>query len=139
MRRDFVVLLSVCVCAGFVQESAAKCRSLLVTVEGQLEGPRDGNEVVDVTLEPDPQVRQKPIAIKADGSFTTTLSFYTLKGLKREDCTRKPEVVVVSLRKNGELVRSLRLEIGRDFLLTGDGDYRVRKSIALRTDKDSSK
>lgn len=139
MRREVVGIVLVLVLAGLAGESAAKCRSLLVRIEGRLEGSLDGSEALEIELEPDAQVKQKPVVIKTDGSFDVTLSFYTLNGLKREDCSRKPKAVVVLLRRKGELLRSVRLEIGRDFVPAGDGDFRVREPVLLRTDKDQSK
>jgi hypothetical protein len=99
-------------------------------------GPLNGNEQVDIKTEPAARAKQKPVMIKSDGAFESTVLFDTLKGLESEDCSRQPTAIVVSLRRSGQILRSVRLEVPRDFIVEGWApDFRVRHPVVLTLDQ----
>jgi hypothetical protein len=129
--RTFVMM--VVVASAAVEVSATKCANSFVFVEGRFEDSMFTDATIQVETEPDSLIKQKPIAIGKDGTFEAKLLFATSNSVQRGDCSRRPTAVIVTVRRRGQVVRSLRLEIERDFAPEGWApNFRVRQPIRLR-------
>jgi hypothetical protein len=116
--------------------ASAKCISLPITVQGEIQDAADDLtvkvEVLSATKgDPVRDVRQE---FSVDHShFRVSAWFNTTSNvIRNETCNRKPRLVIVKLMKGNQILDQQQLKILTDFRQTKDGGFDLLKPLALR-------
>jgi hypothetical protein len=129
------LIASVCSLAlsGFAVSAEAKCARRIIYLSGTIAGAADSSDRIVVTMDPPGFAEQTPIAIR-EGAFEGIALFDSSNGTRsrrgKDDCTRVPATVTVSLVRGGQLRATRRLDPRRDFHRV-QADYRLRQPIVL--------
>jgi hypothetical protein len=130
MGRAFVLLL---LAMPIPVPGICKCGNIIIYLEGHVSGGNsDGLEILAATT-PDANSGPQPKIRVKRGSFAGQVYFDSFK--VREDydiCTRIPELVEVKLLRGSHQLASMRLDISKDFVRDGAGDYKLRSPIGFR-------
>lgn len=122
--------------AAFASLSYAKCGNALIVVEGKVEGTSSalkGNIVVRV--EPDPNWDDQPAVRFEDGKFEAQVYFDMTKseGVVRDNCSRRPRTVTVSLIVDGRETETVSLIVQRDFIRVDTHHYKLKSPLVLHS------
>ncbi len=122
----------------------AKCATVQIMVGGTVEGDDVDGATVRVELYPSPRkdvVNQRAlVSPDHDGKFAARVPFLTLNGrglfgtgLFAHDCSRRPQMVVVSLIEGGSVVATQRVIVASsDLELDSAGNYRLKQPVMLK-------
>jgi len=114
----------------------AKCGNSMIVVEGIVAGSAS-DVTASLQVNPDPNWSPQPaVLIDADGKFRATVYFDRTKaeGHSRDNCSRKPDSVMIQLRKDNRVVDQVNLKVDRDFVRKSRLDYKTRSPITLHSD-----
>lgn len=116
-------------------EASAKCGSLIIRIEGRIEGGGGDDLRVVVDVAPDPNWEPQPeIPIKGQ-AFVGEVLFDRTKseGRVRDACLRVPDSLYVRLLRKGVELSRVRLLIKQDFVTEKGGNYNLRSPIVLHS------
>jgi hypothetical protein len=131
MSRVMLLLLM----AVFASSAAwAKCANEVIHIEGSIVGSGGEGFRVAIKVSPDPNWEPQPEIRIDNGKFAGEVLFNSTKseGRVRDNCSRVPASVRVSLSLNDQQVALRELAIKKDFVKGKNGDYRLRTALVLR-------
>ena len=122
----------------------AKCKTIQIKVVGAVEDHETDGATVRIEIYPSPRkdvVNQRAlVSPDSEGKFAASVPFLTLNsgglfgtGLFARDCSRRPDMVVVSLIEDGNVVTARRLIVtSSDLESDSAGNYRLKEPVILK-------
>jgi hypothetical protein len=121
---------------AFASLSYAKCGNALIVVEGKVEGTNSAvKENIVVRVEPDPNWDDQPAVRFEGGKFEAQVWFDMTKseGVVRDNCSRRPRTVTVSLIVDGRETETVTLIVRRDFIRVHTDHYKLKSPLVLHS------
>jgi hypothetical protein len=116
--------------------SYAKCGNALIVVDGKVEGTSSAaKEKIVVRVEPDPNWDAQPAVRFEGGKFEAQVWFDMTKseGAVRDNCSRMPRTVTVSLIVDERETETVTLIVRRDFIRVHTDLYKLKSPLVLRS------
>lgn len=121
-----------------------KCALIYINIEGNIADDHyrpEADDRIVVEIQPETNASGDFILIDEDGHFGAQIPFDTTRsgGRFHHDCSRRPNVVTVTLLSHGQECDRITLDIGRDFIRNDEGDCYLISPIELRNKADQSR
>jgi hypothetical protein len=131
-RLNFIAVII----AAFASLAYAKCGNTLIVVEGYVEGTNSAlQQNIAVRVDPDPNWDDQPAVRFEDGKLEAKVWFDMTKseGVVRDNCSRKPRTVTVSLIVDGRETEAVSLIVRRDFIRVDTHHYNLKSPLVLHS------
>jgi hypothetical protein len=128
------MMLSILMAVLVSRAAWAKCANEVIHIEGSIVGVSGEGLRIAIKVSPDPNWEPQPEIRIENGKFAGEVLFDSTKseGRVRDNCSRVPGFVRVSLSRNDQQLALRELAIKKDFVKSKNGDYRLRSALELR-------